>query len=146
MVNSLQCAAKMTKPAHLPQLSAPQLLSQVTLTTLPFGRLLEDIFPPPVSFYSIMPCRLKALSTNQKDGTAASAFFWSPFSFWMWLLLFIWRTCRAVPLGMWKSSVAKLRSGWFVPCLWSEPLIDVIGSTGWFVPCLWSAVLSCWLC
>lgn len=71
MVNRLQCAAKMTKPARLPQLSVPGSLSQVMLTTLAFGRLLEDIFHPSVLFYSIIPCRFKALSTNQKGGTVS---------------------------------------------------------------------------
>lgn len=45
------------------------------LITLPFGRLLEDIFHPSALFYSVILCRLKALSTNQKDRTVSVCFF-----------------------------------------------------------------------
>lgn len=80
MVNSFQCAVKMTKPACLLQLSAPRPLSQVMLITLAFGRLSEDICHPSVLFYSIIPCRLKALSTSQKNGTVSIFIFFGPLS------------------------------------------------------------------
>lgn len=71
MMNSLHCAAKMTKPACLLQLRAPQPLSQVRLITLTFGKLWEDISQPSVLFHTLISCRLKALSTNQKDETVS---------------------------------------------------------------------------
>ena len=125
MANRLQCAAKMKKPACLPQLSAPQPLSQVMLIPLAFGRH----FPP---FCFILQCNtLQAQrSFYQSNGWDCiwGFFFWFPFSLWTWLLLFIWRTCWAVSLGTWRSSVSKMGSGQCIPCLWSEPLTDVISS------------------
>lgn len=133
----------MTKPACLPQLSAPWPLSQVMLRTLAFGRLLEDIFHRSVLFDSIISCRFKALCTNQKMelylwcrfgavffvGVVGLVWgFFVPFLLGMWLLLFIWRTRRGVSLRTWRTSVSKTGSGWCVSCLWSELLTDVTSS------------------
>lgn len=78
MANCLQCAAKCPNQQSY-HLGAPQPFSQVMLITLAFGRLLGDVFHPSVLFYSIIPCRLKALPTNQKDGAVSTFLFFSFF-------------------------------------------------------------------
>lgn len=65
---------------HTYHLGAPRPFPQVMLVTLAFGRLLGDVFNPSVLFYSIIPCRLKALPTNQKDGAVSTFFFFCPLS------------------------------------------------------------------
>lgn len=45
-----------------------------------FWKLLEDIFDPSALFYSVILCRLKARSTNQKDRTVSVFFSFGPVS------------------------------------------------------------------
>lgn len=136
----------MTKPACLPQLSAPWPLSQVMLRTLAFGSLSEDIFQCSVLFDSIIPCRFKALCTNQKMdlhlwcrfgvgffvGVGLVCFFWSPFS------------CECGSCFLFGEAAEVCHSGREGASCQRQDQAGVFLACDLSLSQMWPAVLTCW--